>query len=137
MISGWQILEIVLCFAMGAVPFAQVAMWGTGVDITKVGSRNPGFNNVLRVSTKPRAILALLGDIAKGYIALLLFAPGQPLAIQWIMGIAAVMGHCWNPFLRWNGGKGAATTAGVMLFLEPWITAVCLPLYPLLRIFGR
>jgi acyl phosphate:glycerol-3-phosphate acyltransferase len=132
-----RILEVFACFLIGAIPFAQVAVWGTGIDITKVGSKNPGFNNVLRVSTKPRAIFALIGDMAKGYVALLLFAYGQPVDWPWIMGIAAVIGHCWNPFLRWNGGKGAATTAGVMLFLEPAITAVFLPLYPILRIFGR
>jgi glycerol-3-phosphate acyltransferase PlsY len=137
MTSAWWIIELLACFAIGAIPFAQVAMWGTGVDITKVGSKNPGFNNVLRVSTRPRAAFALIGDIAKGYVALLIFAPGQPLELQWGMGIAAVMGHCWNPFLRWNGGKGAATTAGVMLFLDWPITALCLPLYPLLRAFGR
>jgi glycerol-3-phosphate acyltransferase PlsY len=137
MTSLFRLLEVAACFLIGAIPFAQVAVWGTGIDITKVGSKNPGFNNVLRVSTKPRAIFALIGDMAKGYAALLLFASAQPSDWQWTMGIAAVMGHCWNPFLRWNGGKGAATTAGVMLFLEPSITAVCLPLYPLLRIFGR
>jgi acyl phosphate:glycerol-3-phosphate acyltransferase len=137
MMSVSQVIELLACFFIGAIPFAQVAMWGTGVDITKVGSKNPGFNNVLRVSTKPRALFALLGDISKGYVALLLFASGQPVSLQWMMGIAAVMGHCWNPFLRWNGGKGAATTAGVMLFLDWRITLVCLPLYPLLRMFGR
>ena len=55
MISIWLIVKIVACFGLGAIPFAKVAMWGTGIDITKVGSKNPGFNNVLRVSTKPRA----------------------------------------------------------------------------------
>ena len=70
------LLKILACFGLGAIPFAKVAMWGTGIDITKVGSRNPGFNNVLRVSTKPRAAIALAGDISKGYIALLLLGAG-------------------------------------------------------------
>src|SRR5437867_4566007 len=95
-----RILEVLACFAIGAIPFAQIAVWGTGIDITKVGSKNPGFNNVLRVSTKPRAIFALIGDIAKGYLALLLLAATQCADWQWTMGIAAVTGHCWNPFLR-------------------------------------
>jgi glycerol-3-phosphate acyltransferase PlsY len=116
---------------MGAIPFAKVAMIGTGIDITKVGSRNPGFNNVLRVSSKWRAVIALIGDISKGCIALL--ALGQ----SWLIGIAAVMGHCWSPFLGFNGGKGVATTVGVLLLLEPKITIVCVPLYPILRLFGR
>src|SRR2546422_6884858 len=118
-------------FLIGSIPFAKLAMLGTGIDITKVGSKNPGFNNVLRVSTKWRAAIALIGDISKGYIALWI------LGRSWLIGIASVMGHCWSPFLGFNGGKGVATTVGVLLFLEPRITMICLPLYPLLRITGR
>ena len=137
MISIWLLLKILACFALGAVPFAKVALWGTGIDITKVGSKNPGFNNVLRVSTKPRAALALVGDISKAYVALLLFAGSEPVSAHWVMGIAAVAGHCWSPFLGWNGGKGVATTVGALLRLEFFITLVCLPLYIVLRWFGR
>ena len=124
-------LKFIASFLIGAIPFAKVAMIGTGIDITKVGSKNPGFNNVLRVSTKWRAAIALIGDISKGFIALYL------LGGSWPIGIAAVMGHCWSPFLGFNGGKGVATTVGVLLFLEPKITFVCLPLYPIGRFFGR
>jgi len=130
-------IRILACFMIGAIPFAKVAMWGTGIDITKVGSRNPGFNNVLRVSTKGRAAVALIGDITKGLFAVLLLARGVPEHIAWIMGIAAVMGHCWSPFCGWNGGKGVATTVGVLLVLSPWITLACLPLYVIGRWFGR
>ena len=124
----WKLLA---SFLIGAIPFAKLAMLGTGIDITKVGSKNPGFNNVLRVSSKWRAAIALIGDIAKGYLALLI------LGRSWALGVASVAGHCWSPFLGFNGGKGVATTVGVLLFLEPKITLVCVPLYPLLRFFGR
>lgn len=139
-----QVLEILACFLIGAIPFAKVAMLGTGIDITKTGSKNPGFNNVLRVcreygirSKNVRAAVALVGDIAKAYLALAIFAPGQPSNVQWMMGIAAVAGHCWNPFLGWNGGKGVATTAGMLFYLVHWHLMLCLILYPTLRIFGR
>src|SRR5215467_6796290 len=124
----WKLLA---SFLIGAIPFAKLAMLGTGIDITKVGSKNPGFNNVLRVSSKWRAAIALIGDISKGYLALLI------LGRSWPLGVASVAGHCWSPFLGFNGGKGVATTVGVLLFLEPKITLVCVPLYPLLRLFGR
>src|SRR5438552_6277595 len=114
-------LRFLAGFLIGSIAFAKVAMLGTGIDITKVGSRNPGFNNVLRVSSKWRAAIALIGDISKGYVALWLFGGA------WPTGIASVMGHCWSPFLGFNGGKGVATTVGVLLFLEPKITVVCLP----------
>ena len=59
-------LRVLAAFLIGSIPFAKIAMLGTGIDITKVGSNNPGFNNVLRVSSKWRAAIALIGDIAKG-----------------------------------------------------------------------
>jgi len=139
-----QAVEILACFLIGAIPFAKVAMLGTGIDITKTGSKNPGFNNVLRVcrefgirSKNPRAVVALIGDIAKAYVALAIFAPGDPSNVQWMMGIAAVAGHCWNPFLGWNGGKGVATTAGMLFYLVDLQLMLCLVLYPTLRFFGR
>lgn len=126
------VLRFLAGFLMGAIPFAKIAMLGTGIDITKAGSRNPGFNNVLRVSkSRWRAAFTLAGDIFKGFIALFLFGG------SWLIGIASVVGHCWSPFLRFNGGKGVATTVGVLLFLEPKIALACLPLYPLLRFIGR
>lgn len=135
MILVWKFLA---SFIIGSIPFAKIAMWGTGVDITKVGSGNPGFNNVLRVSSKWRAAIALAGDISKGYVALVLLSSGDlSSAAAWIIGIGSVMGHCWSPFLGFNGGKGVATTVGVLLRLEPLITLICLPLYPALRIAGR
>ena len=127
-------------FFIGAIPFAVVAMWGTGIDIRKVGSRNPGFNNVLRVGSKWRAAVTLAGDVCKGALAIFfLSAPGDPKWLPWALGLAAVMGHCWSPFLKFNGGKGVATMVGVLLFLEPsrWITIACLVLYPSLRMLGR
>jgi glycerol-3-phosphate acyltransferase PlsY len=125
-------------FLIGAIPFAKLAMIGTGIDITKVGSKNPGFNNVRRVAGWPRAAIPLLGDILKGCAAVLLFSPLAPSpALRWAIGLAAIMGHCWSPFLGWNGGKGVATMAGVLLALEWRIAVPCLLLYPTLRWFGR
>jgi glycerol-3-phosphate acyltransferase PlsY len=125
-------LRFLAGFLIGAIPFAKLAMLGTGIDITKAGSKNPGFNNVLRVSkSRWRAAVTLVGDIFKGFVALSLFGG------SWLIGIASVVGHCWSPFLRFNGGKGVATTVGVLLFLEPKIALACLPLYPLLRFIGR
>ena len=132
-------LKILAGFLIGAIPFAKVAMLGTGIDITKTGSKNPGFNNVLRVTHNWwRAGVALIGDISKGYVALMLLSRGEVSVMAlWFIGIAAVVGHCWSPFLKFNGGKGVATTVGALLFLEPRITLVCLPLYLILRFFGR
>jgi len=130
------ILKLVACFFIGSVPFAILAMIGTGIDIRKVGSGNPGFNNVLRVN-KPRAVLTLIGDIGKGFLAVWLFhEPGEPQAYAWLYGFVAVFGHCYSPFLKFNGGKGIATSAGVMLVLYPYWALLALGFFALLRLTG-
>ena len=126
-------LKVAAAFLMGSIPFAVVTMWGTGIDITKYGSGNPGFNNVLRYS-KWRSALCLAGDVLKGIAPMWLFAGDE--VTGWTMGMAAVLGHCFSPFLGFNGGKGIATSAGVMLYLYPRILLPCVGLYILLRLVG-
>jgi glycerol-3-phosphate acyltransferase PlsY len=131
-------LKLIVSFLIGAVPFAVIAMWGTGIDITKAGSGNPGFNNVWRVTNFQRSMVSLVGDLSKGAVAVVLLSSGaDPDWFRWALGLAAVGGHCWTPFLRFNGGKGVATMAGALLYLDPSITAACLVLYPTLRWCGR
>ena len=138
MVSGIVVLKLVASFAIGAVPFAVIAVWGTGIDITKAGSGNPGFNNVWRVSSLKRGIVALIGDLSKGALAVaMLSSASDPVWFRWSLAVAAVLGHCWTPFLKFNGGKGVATMAGALLYLEPLVTSVCLLLYPTLRWGGR
>jgi glycerol-3-phosphate acyltransferase PlsY len=131
------VLKFLAAFLIGAIPFAKIAMLGSGIDITKVGSKNPGFRNVSRVASRWRAAICLIGDVGKGLFAVWLLGRGETSALTlWCIGIITVMGHCWSPFLGFNGGKGVATTFGVLLFLQPLITLICLPLYPILRIIG-
>ena len=136
------LVRCLVCFAIGSVPFAVFSMLGTGIDIRKVGSGNPGFNNVLRVD-KRRAVLALIGDMGKGYVAVWLVwrlfpVPSIPhnldlVALGWIYGFAAVLGHCYSPFLKFNGGKGIATSGGVMLALYPRWAVIALVYFSLAR----
>jgi glycerol-3-phosphate acyltransferase PlsY len=134
--------RLLVCFAIGSIPFAVIAMLGSGIDIRKVGSGNPGFNNVLRVS-KGRAVMALIGDMGKGYLAVwlvyrLFHLPGNDISMGWLYGFAAVVGHCYSPFLRFSGGKGIATSGGVMLVLYPLWAITALAYFTVARIsFGR
>lgn len=134
-----DLVRFILAYLIGSIPFSQLAMIGTGINLLEAGSRNPGFNNVLRVGGgKVRAAFALVGDLAKGFVALwLLVRAGDAAWIPWVFGLLAIIGHCWTPFLKFRGGKGVATLAGVMLYLEWRITLVGLILYPLFRLFGR
>src|SRR5712692_6637788 len=135
--DGALIARLIACFLAGSIPFAVVAMWGTGIDIRRVGSGNPGFNNVLRVS-KARAILTLIGDLGKGALAVWLsHRPEDSLVALWLYGFAVVLGHCYSPWLKFNGGKGIATSAGVMLVLYPKWAAVALAVYGVMRLVGR
>jgi glycerol-3-phosphate acyltransferase PlsY len=130
------IARLAICFFAGSIPFAVLAMLGSGIDIRRVGSGNPGFNNVLRVN-KWRAVLTLAGDLGKGFLAVwLCLRTGDGLLAGWLYGFAAVLGHCYSPFLRFNGGKGVATSAGVMLVLYPRWAALALVLFTVVRITG-
>src|SRR2546422_9976755 len=71
------LVRFLICFVIGSIPFAVVSMMGSGVDIRKVGSGNPGFNNVLRVSSR-RAVAALVGDMGKGVLAVWLVLYAWP-----------------------------------------------------------
>ena len=137
MIDSTIALEAFVCFLAGAIPFAVIAMWGSGVDIRKVGSGNPGFNNVLRVN-KPRAVLTLIGDMLKGFVPLYVFwdPATEPQWQGWLYAFAVVFGHCYTPFLKFNGGKGIAASAGVMLRLFPKWAVAGLAFFLLLRLTG-
>ena len=142
------LVRLAVCFVAGSIPFAVLAMAGSGVDIRQVGSGNPGFNNVLRVS-KARAVLALIGDMGKGLVAVWLvlhvwpassvavggaFWPEGVVTLGWLYGFGAVLGHCFSPFLRFSGGKGVATSGGVMLVLYPVWAVIALAYFTTARI---
>lgn len=133
------LIPFLICFVAGSIPFAVLAMAGSGIDIRRVGSGNPGFNNVLRVS-KGRAVIALIGDLGKGYLPIWYFLHVRHLAggleTGWILGFAAVLGHCYSPFLKFNGGKGIATSSGTMLVLYPLYAAAGLVFFVTLRLTG-
>jgi glycerol-3-phosphate acyltransferase PlsY len=136
MIDSILALKMLVCFLAGSIPFAILAMMGSGIDIRRVGSGNPGFNNVLRVS-KPRAILTLIGDMGKGFLPVwLLTQPGGPEFHAWLFGFAAIFGHCYSPWLKFNGGKGIATSAGVMLAIFPRWAALALLFFVVVRLLG-
>jgi len=129
--------RLAVCFLLGAIPFAVIAMIGTGIDIRKAGSGNPGFNNVLRFS-KPRAVFTLIGDLGKGLAAIwLVTRPGDPNHVLWMYALAAILGHCYTPWLGFDGGKGIATSAGIMLYLYPKYVLPLIAVYVLLRLIGK
>ena len=130
------LLKLAASFAIGSIPFAVLAMLGSGRDIRDIGSGNPGFNNVLRFS-KRRAVVALAGDLGKGWLPVFLFYDsGEFINFGWLYGLCAVFGHCYSPWLRFRGGKGIATSAGAMLGLYPAFAAWALGFFMAARLLG-
>ncbi len=126
---------MVMGYLFGAIPFALIIAKLKHVDIRKVGTRNPGAANVFRQVGKPYGILVWLLDTAKGACAMLIADKICDVHHFFValVGIAAVAGHCWSPFLRFKGGKGVATSGGVFLYLLPWAFPIVIAAYFLIQ----
>lgn len=123
---------ILLSYLLGSIPFAVVVSRLMGLqDPRSFGSGNPGATNVLRTGNKKAAVLTLLGDAAKGWVAVILAAYvsrrlALPVEVIAACAVAVFLGHVYSLFLRFKGGKGVATALGVLLGLEPWLALVVL-----------
>lgn len=134
-------------FLLGGIPTGiWVGYLVKGVDVRRYGSGNLGATNVSRTVGKLPGLLVLAVDMAKGWAPVVYFpklaalwgAGGSPEALTILVGVAAVAGHIWNPFLQFQGGKGVATSLGVLLGLDlavgvaavfVWILAAILTRY--------
>jgi len=120
-----SLVALLLAYLIGSISFAVLVSRAMGLsDPRSYGSGNPGATNVLRSGNKLAAILTLAGDAAKGAVAVLLaqaFAArfGFTGLVITCAGLAAFIGHLYPVFHRFQGGKGVATAAGVLLALSP------------------
>lgn len=116
-----EALAIIIGYLVGSIPFAYIAgRLVKGVDIRQVGGGNVGALNVVREIGAVAGISVLVGDVAKGAVAVLIAQwLGVSLIFVFIAGFAAIVGHNWPVFLKFKGGMGAATTIGVFLALVP------------------
>lgn len=114
-----------LCYLLGGIPFSVLFSRGLlNNDVRRHGSGNPGTSNMTRAFGIKYGLLVLLFDMAKGFGAVYLG--------QWLMGpmgaylggLCAVAGHNWPVYLQFKGGKGVATTVGVMLAFVPCLTLI-------------
>jgi glycerol-3-phosphate acyltransferase PlsY len=119
------IAAIGLAYLVGSIPFAFLLARRRGVDLRDVGSRNVGAANVLRTSGISPAVLAVVLDAMKGALAVIVaqrLAPGS--AAPMAAGLASVVGHIYPVWLRFRGGKGVATAAGVFSVMTPGALAI-------------
>ncbi len=131
-------LWIVAAYLLGATPTSYIAgRLGRGIDLREHGSKNLGATNVYRLLGWSYAIPVALFDIAKGVVPVALFGRwaggggGGPAWLPVTLGGAAVLGHMFSPYVRFKGGKGVATAAGVFVALAPLAFAIAIPVWAL------
>ena len=139
----WSVGVVVLAYLLGSLSFAVIVSKAMRLDDPRsYGSGNPGATNVLRSGNKLAAILTLLLDAAKGVVAVLIarFLAGRlgyGDGVVALAGLAAFLGHLYPVFFRFQGGKGVATAAGVLLALNWLVGLVCLGTWLVVAILTR
>ncbi len=128
-----NVLFYLTAYIIGGIPFGYIlAKIFANVNIKKSGSHSIGATNVLRVVkqkdpklAKKLAIATVIFDALKGTVLVFIAKfLGFPPAVWWMVGILTVLGHCYSPFLKFEGGKGVATGMGVLMVLLPIETII-------------
>jgi len=136
-------------YLLGSIPTGFMVARARGVDIRTVGSGNIGATNVFRILGVPAGVCVLLVDALKGWLAVWL-APtllqaamaaspeaSQAVQVRVLAGIAAVLGHNYTCWLKFKGGKGIATSAGVLAALVPSALLVVLVVFAVVLVISR
>jgi len=126
------VIALICAYLLGSLPSAYLmARFRKGIDIRGVGSKSMGAMNVFYKVGFAEGIVVLALDIGKGAAAIALArCLGVPMIVELFAGVAAVIGHSYPVWLKFRGGRGGATTIGILIFLMPW----GIPIY--LAIFG-
>jgi glycerol-3-phosphate acyltransferase PlsY len=140
-------LALAAGYLVGSLAFAVLVSRAMGLaDPRTYGSNNPGATNVLRSGNKPAAIATLALDVAKGVVPVLLARwAGTRLGVaegplEWgtaLAGFGAFLGHLWPVFFRFQGGKGVATAAGMLLALHPLLGLATFATWGIVAFFFR
>jgi glycerol-3-phosphate acyltransferase PlsY len=136
-------------YLLGSIPTGFLVGKARGIDIRTVGSGNIGATNVLRILGKPAGIAVLLADALKGWLAVVLVTRGigaafgeqatanERDALMMVAALGAILGHNYTCWLWFKGGKGIATTAGVLTALVPWALVIILSIWIVLFAMTR
>jgi glycerol-3-phosphate acyltransferase PlsY len=141
--SFYPVIATLAAYLIGSLSFAVLVSRAMGLnDPRTYGSKNPGATNVLRSGSKAAAIVTLLLDAFKGWLPVV--------AVKWwgdawglgdgtvaLVGLAAFLGHLYPVFFRFQGGKGVATAAGVILGFNPWLGLATLATWVIVAFFFR
>jgi glycerol-3-phosphate acyltransferase PlsY len=139
----WSAAAVLAAYLLGSLSFAVIVSRVMGLaDPRSYGSKNPGATNVLRSGNRKAAVLTLAFDAIKGYVPVLLawiYGPRFGLGDGTVamVGLAAFLGHLWPVFFHFQGGKGVATAAGVLMGFEPLLGAATLATWVIIAWFFR
>lgn len=122
---GWVAL-LLAAYLLGSVPYGYIVGRIRGLDVRQHGSGNIGASNVMRLLGVPAGILVLLLDASKGYlgVAMMRMAGFDMPELLLLAGLCAVAGHTWSVFLRFRGGRGVASSLGVVIALAPTVAGI-------------
>jgi glycerol-3-phosphate acyltransferase PlsY len=138
-----DVLAIVVAYLIGSLSFAVIVSRAMGLpDPHSYGSGNPGATNVLRSGRKSAALLTLIGDAAKGWLAVWLAKRfGMPLGLGAVgvalVALAAFLGHLFPVFFGFRGGKGVATAAGILFAIDWRLGAIVTAVWFLVAVGSR
>ena len=134
------VLIITICYLLGSIPFGYImGKLFKKVDIREFGSGNIGASNALRTLGPLLTSLVIIGDVGKGILSIYLvkyFNIDSSLILA-IAGLAVICGHDWSLFLGFKGGKGIATTFGVVLALNPTISILAVTVWGVVLITSK
>ena len=134
---------VIGAYLIGSISFAIVSSWVFRLpDPRSYGSGNPGATNVLRSGRRTAALCTLLGDVAKGFVAVMLARYFTPMIGFGEMTVAAAalavfLGHLYPLYFRFKGGKGVATALGILLGLSPWLALTTLVVFVVVAVLTR
>ncbi|MFC7594976.1 glycerol-3-phosphate acyltransferase [Terrabacter sp. GCM10028922] len=115
---------VVVAFLVGSLNPATTIARVLGKDLASSGSGNPGATNAGRVLGRKWGVVVGVLDVLKGLVPTVVAGQVFSAYAAYAVGVAAVLGHIWSPFLRGRGGKGVATTLGAILGVHPWVALV-------------
>jgi glycerol-3-phosphate acyltransferase PlsY len=132
------VIGFVIAYLIGSIPFGLILTRAGGAgDLRRIGSGNIGATNVLRTGRKGLALATLVLDALKGalpvWLAYRYFGPDMAV----VAGFGAVLGHCFPVWLKFRGGKGVATAAGVVLTLTPLVGLLAIAVFIVIALVTR
>jgi len=130
------VLLVIASYLLGSIPLSYLSARSRGIDLRKQGTQQVGGGNLWRTTSRTLGLLVGIFDFLKGMVMILIaWSLGLDAGLQFAVGLAAVVGHNWPVFLHFHGGRGIATSLGIIIIL-PYLNRSEITTWPLLSFFA-